>query len=84
MFLALLVLIGVFRYAEMAPEAKNKISHRFRALDRLREFLAGEVDAADAAVDLKEIGKDLRPDVPLGGPDLNLGRVDIPSGGRYI
>ena len=27
------------RYAEMDPKAKNLISHRYRALDKLREFL---------------------------------------------
>lgn len=28
-------------YAEMAPEDKNRISHRYRALDKLRTYLQG-------------------------------------------
>lgn len=28
-----------YRYAEMPSEQKNKISHRYKALDKLRTFL---------------------------------------------
>ncbi|EAU84251.2 inosine triphosphate pyrophosphatase [Coprinopsis cinerea okayama7 len=31
-------------YAEMPPEEKNKISHRYRALDKLRDFLQAEAN----------------------------------------
>lgn len=35
-------------YAEMDGEAKNKISHRYRALEKLREYLKGkDVDEMD-------------------------------------
>ncbi|KAG9077138.1 nucleoside triphosphate pyrophosphohydrolase ham1 [Ceratobasidium sp. UAMH 11750] len=33
-------------YAEMTSEAKNKISHRFRALEKLRKYLEEESKSA--------------------------------------
>lgn len=31
---------NLFRYAEMDKTEKNKISHRFKALEMLKEFIA--------------------------------------------
>lgn len=36
-------------YAELDKEVKNTISHRFRALDKLRTYLTKEADAVEAA-----------------------------------
>ena len=32
-------LIGLFRYGEMSIEEKDKISHRYRALEKLKTYL---------------------------------------------
>jgi len=34
------VLILTSSYAEMTPEDKNGLSHRYRALEKLKEYLA--------------------------------------------
>jgi inosine triphosphate pyrophosphatase len=34
------VFILVLSYAEMTPEQKNGLSHRYRALEKLKEYLA--------------------------------------------
>lgn len=39
---------GRLTYAEMSSEAKNAISHRRRALDKLRAFLAEEYNSKGA------------------------------------
>jgi len=40
-------------YAEMEPEKKNKISHRFKALDKIKEFLLRYYKDKGEYIDLK-------------------------------
>ncbi|MDC3166496.1 RdgB/HAM1 family non-canonical purine NTP pyrophosphatase [Candidatus Marinimicrobia bacterium] len=40
-------------YAEMEPEKKNKISHRFKALDKIKEFLVRYYKDKGEYIDLK-------------------------------
>ncbi|KZV86001.1 Maf/Ham1 [Exidia glandulosa HHB12029] len=40
---------GGLTYAEMDPAAKNEISHRFRALDLLREYLKNQAKSASSS-----------------------------------
>jgi hypothetical protein len=35
---------NIHRYAEMLPEEKNGISHRYRALDELRAYLSSQAN----------------------------------------
>lgn len=41
----MLILSRPSRYAEMDPAEKNKISHRFRALEKLQAYFAKEMAA---------------------------------------
>lgn len=40
-------------YAEMEPEKKNRISHRFKALDKIKEFLVSHFKQKGEDIDLK-------------------------------